>query len=593
MGFFELMVILGLLCTAAAYSVDLFFLAIGCISIKKQMRKGGYKRFLESNFPALTILVPCFNEEKGIMNSIKYLKQIDYPKLTIIIINDGSFDSTFDILKRELRLIPYSPLYNPIISTQQLKQIYKSNNGNFIVLDKVNGGKADSLNAGLNLCKTDLVCCVDADTIIKKDALKKLVMPFLEDPRVAAAGGNVRLKNDSDELKDFPSRLRAPWKILTKMQVIEYTRSVNIARNALAAFNANLIISGAFGVFKTDILEKINGYEKFSKGEDFELVTRIHLYMRQKKIPYRICQVYAADSFTDGPNGIKSLKSQRKRWQVALVSTLRAHLFKFFKYLPSSIALFSLPYYTIFETIFPIAQVMTYLLIPLLAALKIIGLEYFFYLLIAFVYSSLINLLYMLTDFNFCDYYERRDKFRLILISLAEPFFYHQMNCYWKLLGMIDSLGKIFVKATWTPPRGEDNLKSQYGCLPIELNLDTRSDMRISVDYKSLYDDRIVIISLSGRFEMNDIKKFADVISYLKRKKRKRFILEMKSLTDISSAALSNLVELNKSLKKQSGSIVILNPYSKISDQLKISNAIKEIKIYKNYSDAIKELKYR
>lgn len=593
MEIIDIMVIIGLICTTAAYSVDLFLLVIGCISIKKQMRKYVYKRFLESDFPDLTIIVPCFNEEKGIRNSIKYLKQIDYPQLNIIIINDGSIDSTFDILKRELRLTPYPLVYNPVISTQQLKQIYKSNNGTFIVVDKFNGGKADSLNTGLNLCKTGLVCCVDADTIIKKDALKKLVMPFLEDPDVVAAGGNVRLKNDSDELKDFPSRLRSPRKILTKMQVIEYTRSVNISRNALAAFNANLIISGAFGVFKTDILEKIGGYEKFSKGEDFELVTRIHLYMRQKKIPYRISQVYSADSFTDGPNGIKALKSQRKRWQVALVSTLRAHLFKFFKYLPSSIALFSLPYYTIFETIFPIAQVMTYLLIPILAALKIIGLEYFFYLLIAFAYSSLINLLYMVMDFNFCDYYERRDKFRLIFISLTEPFFYHQLNCYWKLLGMIDSLGKIFVKATWTPPRGEDNLKSQYGCMPMEMNLDTRSDMRLSVDYKSLYDDRIVIISFSGRFEVNDLKKFADVISYLKRKKRKQFILEMKSLTDISSEALSYLVQLNKSLKKESGSLVILNPHNKIADQLKISNAIKEIKIYKNYSDAIKELKYK
>jgi cellulose synthase/poly-beta-1,6-N-acetylglucosamine synthase-like glycosyltransferase len=127
------------------------------------MRRGSNERFLESYFLDLTILVPCFNEEKGIRNSIKYLKQIDYPKLTIIIINDGSVDSTFDILKRELRLTPYPLVYNPLISTQQLKQIYKSNNGTFIVVDKVNGGKADSLNAGLNLCKTDLVCCVDCN----------------------------------------------------------------------------------------------------------------------------------------------------------------------------------------------------------------------------------------------------------------------------------------------------------------------------------------------------------------------------------------------------------------------------------------------
>jgi cellulose synthase/poly-beta-1,6-N-acetylglucosamine synthase-like glycosyltransferase/anti-anti-sigma regulatory factor len=589
----KLLIITGLSIAIAAYTLDLIFLAIGFFSIRKQSREQREKLYNESDFPPLTILVPCFNEEKAIKTTVKYLEQIDYPDLKFIIINDGSTDSTFDILKKELRLTYYPMEYHPFISTDTVKGIYHSGCGKFIVVDKSNGGKADSLNAGLNLCKTELVCCVDADTIIKRDALKKLVIPFLQDSRVVATGGNVRLKNGSTELREFPNRLQVPRKILVTLQVMEYIRSINISRNALAAFNANLIISGAFGVFKTGILKKIGGYEKYSKGEDFELVSRIHLYMRQRGVPYRIPQVYTADSFTDGPEGIKALKSQRKRWQIGLVSTLRAHFFKFYRHPFSVITLFSLPYYILFEIFLPIVQLLTYPLIPVLILWGIISWKYLLYLLFIFVYSSLINILYLAADLGFNTYYESHDQLKIIFTSLIEPFFYHQLNCYWKLLGLTDHLRKTFFKSSWSPPRGEDNLKSQWLPMSIDLNLDKKGGLGLSVDYKSLNPARIIVMALEGSFEMNDINRFDKVILNFKRKNRKRFILEMESLKGISSEALSYLVQLTHSLKKEKGNAVIFNPNSKIEAELKISNAVKEIKIFKNYSDAIKELKYK
>jgi biofilm PGA synthesis N-glycosyltransferase PgaC len=582
----------GILYTGISYSFDLFFALAGFITIKRQKKRETSRQIQDSSYPTLDILVPCYNEKKSLPQSLKYLKQIQYPRLRVIIVNDGSIDDSLEILQKELGLTSYLVEYKPLIPTQKVNDIYISSCNRFIVVDKVNGGKADSLNTAINLSNSELVCCVDADTIIKEDALKKLVKPFLHNREVVASGGNVRIKNGSEQSTAFPTRLKAPAKLFVKLQVIEYVRSINIARNALAVFNANLIISGAFGIFKTAILKHIGGYEKFSKGEDFELVTRIHFYMRQKKEPYKIAQVYLADAFTDGPESIKELVSQRKRWQVGLVSTLRAHIFKFFKFPLSPITLFSLPYFTLFEIISPLVQLFSYAAIPVFALFKLIDPRYFFYLLILTAYNSLVNIFFLAVDFHFSSFYARRDKFALLTASLLDPFFYHQLNCWWKLLGTVDYLRKTTIRAAWNPPRGDRDFKSRLGEITGTPNTDEQKRLLMTTDYKSLYRDAIVIVSLADAFESDDVRDFNSLVDYFGKKKRTRFIFEMRKLKNISPQALANLVQVSGQLKKRGGGLVVLNPSRRLEDQFKISNVIKDVRIAKNYSDAIKELKY-
>lgn len=588
----EILVLISILYTVLAYSIDLLFSVFSIFSIQKQKKKLLSFRHYTGSFPSINILVPCYNEEKSIPRSIRFLKDVDYPSLKIIIINDGSRDRTMDVLQENLSLheIPYS--YHPEIPTQNVKKIYRSADSKFIVVDKTNGGKADTLNAGINMSDSELVCCVDADTIIKRSALKRMVVPFLSDKKVVAVGGCVRIKNDSYGSKHFPSRLKIPFKLIAILQVIEYIRSINIARNSLSLFNANLIISGAFGIFKTSTLKGIGGYEKFSKGEDLELLTRIHFDLLKKKKPYRIAQMYFANSFTNAPESYKELKSQRKRWQIGLVSTLRTHFFKFLRFPFSPITLFSLPYYIMFELISPILQIFLFVATPILVAFKLIHVNYFIFLLISVVYNSLINILFLLIDFSYSSYYSTADKLKLISTSLIEPFFYHQLNCFWKLLGTVNYIKNVFVKATWTPPRGDKDYKSFMGKMSFILNPDIKKGLQMVADYKSLYRDRIVIIALSGSFETSDIVEFENIITYFHGKKRKRIILELKDLENISSEAMFMLIRLAKKLKQHRGGIAILNPRDRIEDEFKISNAVKEIKIFKNFSDAIKEVKY-
>jgi anti-anti-sigma factor len=375
--------------------------------------------------------------------------------------------------------------------------------------------------------------------------------------------------------------------------VIEYIRSINVARNALALMNGNLIISGAFGVFKTGVLREIGGYEKFSKGEDFELITRIHFHMLKKKKPYKIPQVYPADSFTDAPERYRELKSQRKRWQIGLVSTLRAHFFKFFRYPFKAITFFSLPYFIIFEVISPFVQILTYFLIPVLWIAKVIDIRYLILLAITIAYSCLINLLFLIIDFSLSSYYRFSDKLDLIFTSFAEPFFYHQINCYWKVLGTIDSVKNVFVKAAWTPPRNVKDFKSvMAGSSDALVTPGAKKGLQYASDYKSYSKERIIILALAGSFTLPDIADFEKVMAYYRSKKRKKFIIELKKLQNMSSEALSVMIKHAKELKRKKGGIVVINPNDKIEDELKISNAVKEIKIFKSYSDARKELLY-
>ncbi len=577
--------------TFASYIYDFLFLLIGIGSIHSQKRF--FMRFQSvEHLPTIAILVPCFDEEKSISRSIAFLRRIRYPGLQIIMINDGSRDQTLFHMIKELDLKPIHAKSQGNIQTAPLKQIYNSSCGRFTVIDKENGGKADSLNAGINLADAELVTCVDADTLIHENALLRLVTPFLDDPRVIAVGGNVRIKNGSEEAADFPSRLRAPKKLLPRLQAVEYIRSINIARNALAKLNSNLIISGAFGVFKTQMLRELSGYEKMSKGEDFELVMRLHLAMLEKGLPYRIGQVYFADAFTDGPESIRELSSQRKRWQIGFISTLRAHAGKILRFPKAPAAFFALPYLVFFELILPILQLVSYVVIPLLVILRMIGSRFLVLAAAAAVFNACINIGFLTADFHYHSFYSSREKAKLYWTALCEPFFYHQLNCYWKFTGTVECLLKVFVKAAWRPLRGENAREiSRVNENFKQINNWDRG-LEIGTNHTSLYSERIIILSLEGQFKPADIDRFRMLVDYYRKKKRQRFIIEMKDLVELSSEALAFILKLSRELKGCNGGLVILQPNQKINDELRISNAKKEIHVVQHYAKAIQELKF-
>jgi cellulose synthase/poly-beta-1,6-N-acetylglucosamine synthase-like glycosyltransferase len=276
------------------------------------------RRLLRSPLaPRISILVPAYNEAKGIVDSVRSLLALDYPQLEVIVINDGSTDDTIERLvagfglREVLRPTPpYLPCNKPVHAVYAPHSQLR-----LLVIDKENGGKADSLNAGINFAAYPLFCSVDADSILEQDALAKTALPFIEDPyRTVATGGLVRVANGCRVEHGRVAQARLPQPRLAMFQVVEYARAFFGARTGWSALNGLLIISGAFGLFNREAVIAAGGYRTDTVGEDGELVTRLHRTCRDARRPYRI--VYIADPvcWTEVPETTRFLRRQRRRW---------------------------------------------------------------------------------------------------------------------------------------------------------------------------------------------------------------------------------------------------------------------------------------
>ncbi len=241
--------------------------------------------------PPITLLVPAHNEDKFICTAVKNLLDLDYPELEVIIINDGSIDNSLQVMQREFRLRPVRAIYVPQVASAPVRGLYRSDiDVRLLVVDKESvGSKADAINAGLNAASSPYVCVVDADSVLERDALLRIMVPILADPtRVVAAGGIIRVLNGSELAKGRIRRVRLAKKSIEVIQVVEYLRAFLIGREAWARGNMLMIVSGAFGVFRTDLVRGVGGYRPFAIGEDFDLVARLHRHLLKKRADYRI-----------------------------------------------------------------------------------------------------------------------------------------------------------------------------------------------------------------------------------------------------------------------------------------------------------------
>jgi cellulose synthase/poly-beta-1,6-N-acetylglucosamine synthase-like glycosyltransferase len=255
--------------------------------------------------PPITLIVPAHNEESFIVDSVRALSELQYPDLEIVVVNDGSRDHTLSRLKTAFRLHSVSVLYISQISTAPVRETYKSaTDPRLLVLDKESAGsKADAINAGLNAATSPYVCVVDADSILEKDSLLRIMAGVLSHTeRVVAAGGIVRVLNGCKVARGGLQEVSLPRRSIETMQVIEYLRAFLIGREAWAYFKALPIISGAFGIFRTDLVREVKGFRPHAIGEDFDLVVRMHRLLQQQGREYHI----TSHSFQIRPAGPKS-----------------------------------------------------------------------------------------------------------------------------------------------------------------------------------------------------------------------------------------------------------------------------------------------
>jgi cellulose synthase/poly-beta-1,6-N-acetylglucosamine synthase-like glycosyltransferase len=391
--------------------------------------------------PPITIIAPAHNEESSIRIAVRNLLDNHYPQLEVIVVNDGSDDRTLEVMREEFQLQLTRMVYVPKAASAPIRGLYRSEvDPRLVVVDKEPGGsKADAVNAGLNAATSPYVCIVDSDSILEDDALLRIMVPVLDDPEhVVAVGGVIRVLNGSKIVGGRMQQVRLPRKSIEVIQVIEYLRAFLIGREAWGQGNMLMIISGAFGVFRTDLVRAVGGYRSKAIGEDFDLVARLHRHLLDQQVDYRILFVPDPMCWTEVPSDLKSLGRQRARWQKGLLDVLWPNRGMLFRWRYGRIGFLALPYLWVFELLAPVIEIGGILTIVLAACLGVLSREFFFqFLLFGYAFATVISLGSVLQEeITYKRYNDWKDVVRLVTYCFLEHFPYRQLHMIWRLQGL-------------------------------------------------------------------------------------------------------------------------------------------------------------
>jgi cellulose synthase/poly-beta-1,6-N-acetylglucosamine synthase-like glycosyltransferase len=391
--------------------------------------------------PGVSVLTPAFNEALTIRDSVRSMLRLRHPSHEVIVINDGSTDETLKLLVDEFRLYRSSRVATGTLPSATVHAVYESlDTLKLVVVDKENGGKADSLNAGLNYSRMPLVGAVDSDSLLERDALIGVSTPFLENPDTVATGGIVRVINGCTVRHGLVEHIAAPKSMLARLQVVEYLRAFLGGRLAFSAMNSLMLISGAFGLFKRQAVIDSGGFSTSTVGEDMELVIRLHRQKGANGRRPRIVFVPEPVCWTQVPEKMSVLKRQRNRWQRGATESLFRHRDMMGKPKWGTLGMFGLPYFVLFELFAPVVELAGYvftifgLVFGLIA--PYIALEFFVMSVLFSLFLSLSAI--VLEELTTRRYPSVKDLRSLLFAGLIECFFYRQLTAIWRTKGMID-----------------------------------------------------------------------------------------------------------------------------------------------------------
>ncbi|MCZ7589722.1 MAG: glycosyltransferase family 2 protein [Gaiella sp.] len=433
---------------AALNLVYLAFTGIAWRSLTRHLRARGHapdeEVFSSPVTPPVSVLVPAYDEERTIVESVHSLLALRYPEHEVIVVNDGSSDATLEHLVESFDLVPVRKALRVVVPTAAIRGVYVSRRHRRLwVVDKENGGKADALNAGVNASRYPYVLAIDADAILEEDALLRVARPVIARPDVVVAtGGIVRIANGCRVDHGRVLDVRLPSSRLATLQVLEYFRAFLIGRVGWSRMNALLIISGAFGLFRRALVEEVGGYSSETVGEDIELVVRLHRHLRDRDEPYRIEFVPDPVCWTEAPETMAQLQRQRRRWHRGLGETLWRHRHVAGNGRYGTLGTAAVPYFLVFEFLGPLVEVLGLPMIVvwwLLGDLSIVFLVGF--LVVAMLLGVVLSLAALtLEEHSFRRHRDGRDIARLIAFSVVENIGYRQLVAVWRFLAFFDLL---------------------------------------------------------------------------------------------------------------------------------------------------------
>lgn len=420
------------------------------------------ERLSSRTTPPLSIVIPAYNEEAGIADSIRSMSIVQYPRFEIIVVNDGSTDRTLEDLIDAFQLEKVRIPYRPDLPTEEILGIYRGRGGvDITVIDKMNGGKTDALNAGINAARYPYALCTDADVILAPDCLAQAMLRVVEDrQRTVGVAGNVRPLNGSQVRLGHLIEARVPKGLVARMQVLEYVRTFLATRPAWSRMNGLPLASGAFGIWKKDAVLAIGGFTKDHLGEDLDLTMRMHRYHLDNKIPYRIVYEPSAVIWTEVPETLRVLRRQRIRWHRGLMRATRDFISMVFNPRYRQVGLVTWAGMFLFEYIAPIVEFAGWVLLPIGYVFGIFSGPLFGWMvLLALGMGFLNSLVALLLDESFGYFNSPQDASRLIVMTLVENMGLRQLTLLWRMTALIGGTGQ----RSWgnMERRGVTNLAKQ------------------------------------------------------------------------------------------------------------------------------------
>jgi len=422
--------------------------AVGYYNIHRTKIKYTEKeeKLLNNLLPAQTlgisVIAPAYNEEVIIIDNVNSLLSLHYPKFEVIIVNDGSKDSTLELLIERFELVKTDYPYMPKVPCRPVKNIFKSTNPKYdklTVVDKENGGtKADAMNAGVNVAQYDYFINTDVDCILNRDTLTKVILPVLDSKvPVIAVGATMRMSNGCEVEDGVITRVKPPKGFIPVFQETEYLRSYLVAKMGWSFFNAIPNVSGGFGLFNTQVCINAGGYDPASHAEDMDMTLRMVAYMRENGLKYKIVQIPDSCCWTEGPPNLSVLNRQRTRWGRGLLQIFTTHSRFLFNFRYGRTGLWVMPYALIFEFLAPIIEAIGFIFLLFLLFTNQVNFNTF-WLILLYVYlvGLVVSLNTIINDLMVKKIYRTyREYLRLVFFSSLEAFLYHPLIVIFSLRG--------------------------------------------------------------------------------------------------------------------------------------------------------------
>jgi cellulose synthase/poly-beta-1,6-N-acetylglucosamine synthase-like glycosyltransferase len=418
-------------------SLNILYALFTCIGLRaivvvfaREFSQGSLRDLLERDvYKPVSILVPAHNEEVSIVDSVRSLLALQFPEFEIVVVSDGSEDGTMDQLIGAFALAEQPWASRQDLTTAAVRHTYRSlTHPNLIVVDKDRGGKADSLNAGLNLARYPLFAAVDADSLLDGEAILRASRLFVEDETLVAVGGTIRPLNATVIEDGRITEARIPKKWLERFQVLEYARAFFTGRAGWSHFKSLLIISGAFGLFRRTAVLEAGGFRVGTVAEDMELVVRLHKHFIKAGKPYNIRFTPDPICWSEVPSDLGTLRRQRNRWHRGLWETLWIHKDMLFNPRYKRLGLVAVPYFWFFEALAPLVEISGYVLVVVGIFAGFLGVKFaILFVILAVLYGMLASQLAAgIETFLSTRYPRLRDRAVLFLAAFVEYLGYRQ-----------------------------------------------------------------------------------------------------------------------------------------------------------------------